>query len=245
MLGKTHKIGGLAFGLIVLTTPFCLPKINMNPILGIIPFLAGNIVGAYWPDIDDIRSTIGRKLWFISWIYFLVQKIINFCIKKPKNEILKNIKRSVNHRGFAHWLSNYIIGLLILFIFCFLLNTNYSLTLENIKYVMNGELSREWFIKSLTFSIILNFIYGFFIGCISHLYFDLHNPTGLPVFAPFSFKRYSLADIKILGIRIFKNAKFVNIDTGSKEELKYRKKLKLFTFIYFFFFIYIYSIKYL
>ena len=66
MMGKTHKVGGAVSGFSLLTLAQ-VTSITINPIFGGLPFLAGNIIGALLPDIDQRKSTIGRLLWFISF----------------------------------------------------------------------------------------------------------------------------------------------------------------------------------
>lgn len=92
---------------------------------------------------------------------------------------LKNIERMFGHRGITHSL----IIPLILYCIYFLLNDTFHFY-YSINYMVNG----------------------FFLGIGTHLLLDMFNPSGIPVFAPFSYIKVNIAKIKTgsTGEKIFR-----------------------------------------
>ena len=97
---------------------------------------------------------------------------------------LKNVERMFGHRGITHSL----IIPLVLYCIYFLLNDAFHFY-YSINYMVNG----------------------FFIGIATHLLLDMFNPSGIPIFAPFSYIRINIAKIK----------------TGSDKEIFFRRILTL------------------
>lgn len=196
---KTHSLGGITAGCIVLTSSVIVLQQKVDPVFEIIPFLGSAIIGASWPDIDDVRSYIGRRLWFISWIYFFIQKIICFFIKNPKSKLLKNIRRGVNHRGFAHWPINYLIIDVFLLICYYYLQLIYKDNFTFFNFYKIGDYDFSLYSKIFSYKVLLNIGYGFTIGALSHSFLDCYNPTGITLLAPFSFESISFGNIETGG----------------------------------------------
>lgn len=207
MMGKTHKIGGAIVGFVIINALAIVSLVDINFIFVVIPFILANIIGAFICDIDSIKSTVSRKLLIIAVPIFLLQKILNFILRKSKSTFAKNIRKTVNHRGFAHWPILYITGIVIIFIVS-LITKRYEVNNVDIESMSSLTL----YVYNVLRSIILAFLYGICTGALSHILLDSFNPTGVPLFAPFSFKRKS----------------FMNIQTGldSKAEIKFRRFLK-------------------
>ena len=177
MTGSTHKIGGFTFSLLFLWINAYLQILPIAFISIYTPFfMVGCILGALFPDIDHPKATISRYLWPIAWPIYLTQKIIRAIFKKKKTQFAKNICSTVGHRGIAHWMTIAVAYMFL--ILCLLVYIRGYITLD------------------ITFSIVSFFLIGTTVGNVSHVVLDLFNETGLPLFAPFSFKRIHLANVK-------------------------------------------------
>ena len=180
MMGTTHKMGGFLFGLIVIAFGLYLPTLPISVFSIYAPiFLVGCVFGALFPDIDSPKSTISRMIWPIAWPIWIFQKVIRVIFSKKKSKFAKNICKTVGHRGIAHWLILGIIYLLIVAAISFML-----------KDVVDSKTT-----KGLSIYMLLYFFYGVTIGNISHIILDTFNTTGIPLFAPFSFKRIHFANV--------------------------------------------------
>lgn len=204
-MGKTHKIGGAVIGLIILDAILILKIADINPFFHCIPFIVANIIGALLCDIDSINSTISRYLWIIAIPIWLLQKIMGLIFRNPKSKIAKNLKSTVNHRGFAHWPIVYIFGILLITVFSMVFDV---LFMPNTETLGNGLLIKIYpYLKGA----IIAFLYGLCTGALSHILLDAFNDRGVPLFAPFSFKR----------------KRFMHIATRSKAEKKFKFFLKI------------------
>ena len=205
MTGCTHKIGGFTFGLLFISLNLHLPMMPIVLFSYLTPgFLIGCILGALFADIDSPKSTISRLFWFIAWPIWVVQWIIRKIFGKGKSKFAKNICKTVNHRGIAHWL---IIALAYITI---------------IIVIAKFKIFSQLFTFETFFEITLYFIYGTAVGHLSHIVLDSFNDRGIALFAPFSFKRISFAKI-VTGTRKTKKNIFGRrtIYTDSKSENKF------------------------
>ena len=114
MMGKTHIAAGVilaelsATNLLPVNTEY---KIALS--LGI-------ILGSVFPDVDEPRSTIGKKLAFVSIPYRILGMIFSFIgsLIPVKNNIFSRIGTALKHRHFTHSLSHIIIwGLIALVLY--------------------------------------------------------------------------------------------------------------------------------
>lgn len=154
MTGKTHMLGGIAFGAAgAVIANIVLPETLPNAQAGVL--IMGSAVGALIPDIDHPSSIISRKIPLISILYRMVA-FVDKCIAK-----IFNAKYSMGHRGITHSLIPTTILLALLLVFG----------------------------KDLQVFLLL---LGLIIGCYSHIVFDMLNPSGVPIFLPFSRKRVRL-----------------------------------------------------
>lgn len=206
MMGRTHKIGGAVMGFAILNAFMITQIANINPIFAGIPFLAANILGALICDIDSVKSTISRPLWIIAIPIFLLQKILNFLLRKSKSKLAKNIKSTVNHRGFAHWPILYLFGICVITIFAILTNQSDFVTNDSVGTIMTK-------FYPIIRTVIISFLYGLCTGALSHILLDAFNPSGVPLLAPLSFRRISFGSI--------------NTGRDSKSEMIFRGFLKV------------------
>lgn len=135
--------------------------------------LVGGFFGSIFCDIDERYSFIGRILWPLSYLFYIVNLLFRFLtLFFPKNSrICKNLKMisfCAAHRGIMHWPSTAlllcILNCLFAILVCWLTNINLLLGLTA-------------------------FILGFFTGMISHLLYDFISGH-ITLLAPFSMKRY-------------------------------------------------------
>lgn len=110
MTGKTHMLGGIAFGAagaLVATTAF--PEAVSNVQAGV--FIMGSAVGALIPDIDHPSSVISRKVPLVSMLYKMVAAVDKLICK------LLGINYVMGHRGITHSIVpiTALLGLLLFF----------------------------------------------------------------------------------------------------------------------------------
>lgn len=176
MTGKTHVAGGFLFGsaATLLIQKYFHEITQQNEMIFCISTAAFSSVCARLPDIDEKDSTIGRKLWFISWPIYLLQCIIKipslFGIK-----LFKRANKLVGHRGFTHYpLTWLILSTMAAGFGSFIYQSNVNLL-----------------IRSLLISIAL----GFSIGILSHIVYDFISGK-IQLLGPISQKEYGISIIK-------------------------------------------------
>jgi len=171
----THRIAGICLG-----TAAGLFLEQKAPVVGLLAIAGG--VGGLLPDIDEPNSYFGKHFTFIA----------------------KPMKKFLGHRSLTHS----ILGVILLFAIFVLLS---YIKNENAPYILIGIYILFIIICFPTLSFILigglyaisqtgmawedAYIFtafGFVLGQISHLFMDLITINGIPVFYPFSKKRYSL-----------------------------------------------------
>lgn len=167
MTGKTHRIGGALAGAIFI-------RLSRNDNLDMCTLvLTGSVLGSLLPDIDHPRSTISRKLWFISWPLVLLRgamrQIASFL---PKCEEQK-VKSIVGHRGITHSL-----------IACISLGC----AMSGIGFVAQDSMGAYYW-------HYMSFAVGLSLGMVSHLCLDFVS-NGIPLFCPVTNKRYGFKWIK-------------------------------------------------
>ena len=169
MMGKTHLSGGLASGL--LATQLNIDKILLSSEastnpINAVALISGSAIGSLLVDIDHINSIAGRKLRIFSIPMNLLQRLFSF-LK------LKNASKMFGHRGITH-----SVLLWVVFLVALLSQVN--------KIDMTVTQN----------SLIVYFLFGIIVGAFSHLFLDSLTVSGIPVFLPFSFKRFRLLRIR-------------------------------------------------
>jgi len=175
MTWKTHAAGGFLFG----SATALLIKKNIpdfpygQDIVFCISSALFSSVCALLPDIDEKKSTAGRKLWFISWPIYLLQLLIK--IPALFNKIFKSASKVVGHRGVTH----YPITWLLL--------TGMAAGIASIIHYSN--------INYITKMIFISILFGFSIGILSHIIYDFFSGK-IKLLGPISQKEYGVSLIK-------------------------------------------------
>ncbi len=167
MTGKTHRIGGIVAGVAFI-------KLSGQDNLDIVAsVITGSVLGSLLPDIDHPKSTISRKLWFVSWPLVILRAAIRQTASTlPKSEE-KKIDGIIGHRGITHSL------LACISIGCAFLGLG---------FIMRDSLGTHY--ETYT-SLILSLL----LGMISHLFLDFFS-NGIPLFCPVTNKRFGFKWIK-------------------------------------------------
>lgn len=101
--------------------------------------------------------------------FFLLSWFIRFWGFIGRKLHISTISRATDHRGITH-----------------------SLIIPVFIYTVYYFLSQKFnFYHSIDFMVN-----GFFLGILTHLITDMLNPTGIPLFAPFSYIKFNIAKIK-------------------------------------------------
>lgn len=101
--------------------------------------------------------------------FFLLSIFIQFWSFIGRKLHINTISKATDHRGITH-----------------------SLILPVSFYTLYYFLSQKFnFYHSIDFMVN-----GFFLGILTHLITDMFNPTGIPLFAPFSYIKFNIAKIK-------------------------------------------------
>lgn len=173
MTGKTHMVGGL---LLTETVLICSQPLGIEttPIIDIC-CVAGGLFGSILCDIDERHSFIGKILWPLSYLFFIIKILFRFLSvffpKKSRiHRNLKTISFCAAHRGIMHWPLTTLLLLILnwglVILTCLLLQIN--ITPEP-----------------------LFFTTGIFFGMASHLIYDFVSGY-LALLAPFSMKKYGI-----------------------------------------------------
>lgn len=165
MMALTHRIGGIAAGTAiasVLHTNACSSGI----------IIAAALVGCLLPDIDNSKSSISRKLSFISFLVSIGQGIIRIISNLFPAKQREYIRSLIGHRGLTHSLVPVVL-LPVIAVFTGSI-TGYRIYGHMIAFGLSG-------------------------GIISHLLLDM-LAGGVPLFIPFTTKRVCLTKIKTGGV---------------------------------------------
>ncbi|MCM1118908.1 MAG: metal-dependent hydrolase [bacterium] len=162
MMATTHRLGGIAVG----ATAAALLHTNTA---GTLILITGALVGSIFPDIDNKKSTISRKMLITALVVSAGRHLINAVTASFPKEQKQYVKLLIGHRGFTHSL----IGSTILPVFVILIGLLLKL---KARYLMLAGL-------------------GIFSGCLSHLFLDMLS-GGVPLFMPFSTDLLIVARIK-------------------------------------------------
>lgn len=184
MMAKTHKTGGVLVGVVV--SDMFLQRNMIITIICLFILINSAVIGSLLPDIDKKESTIGRKLWFISWpIYFirLIIKLLSWLSPRSFRPFYNKLHKSIGHRYLAHSLIMW--GVISFYIIwgCFNL-ANYICSIIDINILMNTTVIQEVIKKGMfAFSLGISF------GMLSHIILDLFTKEGVAIFAPIIDKR--------------------------------------------------------
>lgn len=137
-----------------------------------IAMTAGSCLGSYIPDMDHPGSKLGRKIAIISHPINLISRAFKSVHKKTKGKVSLWFSELFGHRGLFH--APLFWGIIM----AILLNWIPSLFL----FAPAANLS---------FAILV----GISLGIGMHLLADMFNPTGIPIFAPFTFYKIHLGKL--------------------------------------------------
>lgn len=177
MKGKTHFAAGLFTGSAALVlSQNVVPELSTLSI-GLVTGVTTTLftaASARLPDIDEKNSTIGRRLWFISWPIYILKWIVNIICLIPTLfgiRAFRNISQAVDHRGFTHYPATWLVITFFSSLYGF--------------YVYGLRLSACYRLLLLAPAI------GLVLGILSHILLDLISGK-IALLAPFSFKRYGI-----------------------------------------------------
>lgn len=179
MKGKTHRAGGICFGIVTATCLWGIPETPIETAMAV-TLVAGSSFGSLLPDIDHHNSTITNQIkrgFRNAWEFPL--RLLGFKPKrrKPKKSIHsretdqkqqkrnRNLPKALRHRGITH--SPFLV--MLVFLLLLLLYPGFS----------------PWF---QPFYFMLCF--GLFVGMLSHLVLDGLTKDGIPLLAPITYKRF-------------------------------------------------------
>lgn len=169
MMKDTHIKGGIVAGLAISCIGLsAIPTINtieLNNTISSVILLSGSVVGSLAPDLDHKNSFAGRRLWFISGFLNMMTKIFNFFN-------LKKLAKLSGHRGLMHS----VLYWLLISAFFFLVPDYIISNIDNFP------------VSQLAMDIYKIFIFGVFIGALSHIVLDMMTVSGVPIFLPISYK---------------------------------------------------------
>lgn len=185
MMRKTHKTGGVLVG--VAACDMFLQKNVIITCIYVIVLINGSVLGSLLPDIDKKESTIGRKLWFISWPIYFFRLIIKLCsIISPRifRPFFNKVHKNTGHRYLAHSLITWGI-LSFWFMWGSFTLAHYISSMVQFNFSMNSIDTNDVIRKGLyAFSL------GISLGMFSHIILDLMTKEGIAIFAPIFDKRF-------------------------------------------------------
>lgn len=177
-MGKTHVAGGILSGTtVLLLTQKAMPELcslSTGLLAGIsVTYFSG--MSARLPDFDKKDSTIGRRLWFISWPLYILQLFFKF-LSFFGIKTFESISKIIDHRGITHFPLTWC---LITAFTSFYAYSIYSATN----------------LLSSTKIILISPAAGLSIGILSHLLLDFISGK-IKLFAPISLKGYGIILVK-------------------------------------------------
>lgn len=200
MMGKTHMVGGVLAGAVVSKFFYSGGLVTTGIYVGTL--IGGSVLGSLLPDIDKKESTIGRKLWFISWpIYFfrlIIKLFANIFPEGKARKALEELDEDLGHRGIAHSLITWAVLTAILLIFKayiidFIIAATHKL-LIHIPYTFH--ITNTAILQKSIFTFLL----GTSIGMLSHIILDLLTSEGIALFSPFIDIKFKIPLFKTGGV---------------------------------------------
>ena len=182
MNGKTHRAGGICFGV---ATAACLWGVPQTPteIALATTLIASSSFGSLLPDIDHHNSTITNQLKRgCRDVFEFPLRLFGFKPKRKrkrktprqqKKAEVKQRKRSrrlpkaLRHRGITH--SPFLV--MLIFLLSLLLYPCFSHWLQPYYFMAS---------------------FGVFVGMVSHLFLDGLTKDGIPVLAPLTYQKFRL-----------------------------------------------------
>lgn len=181
MTWKTHMLGGLLAGaaIVYIFDPVLDIQQDCVNVICTSLFTASSTITALLTDLDEKNSKAGQILSVIPAILTLMKFVLFliglFTFGKTRKK-LKQIRKSLNHRGLLHWLITWAVLSLIVLVTDVLIFSN-----------MSSHQSMPMFTVS--------FISGFIPGYLSHILLDLISGH-IQLLAPFSRKWYGIKIVK-------------------------------------------------
>ena len=173
MMKNTHIKGGVVAGLAIsyigIESVPLLNDVELNNTIVDMLLLSGGVVGSLLPDLDHINSYAGKKLWFISSFLNMMTRIFKYFK-------LEKLAKLSGHRGLMHSVVYWILtSILLLFLPEYIVNS-----LESVQ------------VSALAMAIYKVFVFGIFIGTISHILLDMMTVSGVPILIPISYKKIKI-----------------------------------------------------
>lgn len=183
MMRVTHRDGAILG--IFLVINYIIPKNEMT-IIKAVTLTAGSILGGYICDIDEPKSYISRKLYFLLWPFYLIRSLMNILamLPSPFKRILTYVCKILRHKGITHTPLFWGIGDFI-----------YVLVIKS--YIITFIVAKfsNYSVAEQCLQLSTNFWYGFMTGIITHMILDFIS-EGVMLFFPFSIKKCKLTLVK-------------------------------------------------
>ena len=171
MLATGHQVMGITWAIFVLTSVPILP-VSLEGWEMIYIFFLSVIFGAYLPDLDKPTSTIGRRVFPIALGIVLFMIIVSTLYVQFFRGML------VEHTQVI-----IAISIPVLLVFCTHRTWTHSLLFLGI-LVLYFQLLGQWIVIPTHVQL------GIVVGVTSHLFGDYLTKQGIPLFYPFTRKRY-------------------------------------------------------
>lgn len=169
MNGKTHQLVGLTGG--VITSALMIQTGVFQP-YDCLALLAMSSVGSYLPDIDHTGSTAGKRAPILSYPIHGISKLFSLLYRKTKWSIFDKISEMFAHRGIFHSPLFWILIFIPMFMF------------------VPPLIVVNWIRPLVVCGII-----GLALGIGLHLFADMLNPTGIPLFMPIINHKFRIGKI--------------------------------------------------
>lgn len=176
MNGKTHQLIGVTASIAASTVAW---KFGYMGIPAYLSMIAGSCFGSYLPDIDHPGSTLGRRVKIVSKPINAISQFFLSIYNRKGNRVALWLGEFFGHRGIFH---SPLLWVALMVPLCM---------------TLLPAISAVW-LSAITTGLLI----GISIGIGMHLFADMFNPTGVPLFAPLTFHKFSIG----------------NIITGSKKE---------------------------
>ena len=207
MVGKTHRMGGIAFGVLASTAFVAMG--GAMPLVGACVLTSGSAIGSISPDIDKKGSMIGKKFPRIASIVEstlthrgALHSLLGLFVFTLITVILSNlvVNYSEDLRVLVFALSSAVAVMSVNYAVKGLFHLGHRRLTKKAKYQMDVAIIILCLVLSIAkveilCSFFVYYVTGLVIGYFSHLVLDSFNPTGIKWLYPMK-KSISLANIK-------------------------------------------------
>ena len=190
---KTHVLGGAIIGLTLAASRYGTPESEME-VLRLIAVTGASAVGALLPDIDEPSSTLGKNARLISGTIKAVAGHRGFFHSPLALILLWLLLEKVPQSSKGSWFPMFLIWAIPVLALVVSWQKHHHISWSTTVFLFSIVL---WIYQGYGNEALYSLIAaGVMLGYLSHLLLDSLNRAGIPLFYPFTKRKFHIACLK-------------------------------------------------